>query len=122
MFSRSDRLKVLFQEEIAKALREVKDRGISGILTVTDLKLSADRKVARVYYSILGSQQQQLSSQQALERCAPFIRHLLRKRLAIKVIPEVVFVFDETPQKADRVEKLLRKIELDRIDPESEGR
>ena len=120
MFSRSARLKELFKEEIVRALRSVKDPGISGILTVTELKLAPDRKLVTVYYSVLGSKEQQHSTQQALERCAGFVHQVLKKRLSIKVIPTVVFVFDETSQKADRVEKLLRKIELERVDSERE--
>ena len=55
MFSRNDRLRELFRTEIVKALREVKDPGLSGFLTITDVEISADRKTAKVFYSILGS-------------------------------------------------------------------
>ncbi len=108
---RSDRLRELFREEISKVLRELKDPGLTGFFTLTDLQLSKDRKKATVYYSILGSDRERENARQALARSAPYIKHLLRKRIHIKVIPEVVFEFDSTPQKASRIDKLLLKLE-----------
>lgn len=114
MFERSDRLKELFREEIVEALRGVKDPGVAGFMTVTGVDLSADRKTVTVYYSIIGDPRQQKSTAKALERSAPYIRHVLRKRLSIKVIPQVVFEYDETPKKASRIDKLLLDIEKER--------
>jgi len=94
-----------------KALREVKDPGISGLLTLTDLELSVDRKNLTVYYSVLGTTQESKRTSRALDRCAPFIHHLLIKRLSLKLIPKIVFRFDDTPRRASRVDKLLGDIE-----------
>ena len=111
MFSRGERLRELFRVELSLALRGVKDPGLSGFLTVTDLNLSPDMKSATVYYSVLGSLQERERTAKALERCAPYLRQVLRKRLALRVIPHFAFVFDETPQKASRIDKLLLQIE-----------
>lgn len=111
MFSRSDRLRELFRFEVSRALRGVKDPGLSGFLTVTDLILSPDMKTATVFYSILGSDRERQSTAKALERSAPYIRQVLRKRLSIKMIPNIVFTYDDTPEKASRIDKLLLKIE-----------
>ncbi len=112
-FSRSDRLKELFKEEIALALRGVKDPGLGGFLTVTDLELAADRKTCTVFYSILGSENERQNARKALERAAPYIRQVLRKRLALKMIPHISFVYDDTPKKASRIDKLLLDLEKD---------
>ena len=111
MFSRSDRLRELFRVEVSQALRGVKDPGLSGFLTMTDLELSADKKTVTVYYSIIGSAAQRESTAQALERASPFLRQVMRKRLALKTIPQFVFVYDDTPQKASRIDKLLLDLE-----------
>ena len=110
MFERNDRLKELFKSELMTALRLVKDPGISGFMTVTDIEIGTDRKVVKVFYSILGSEEQRLSTAKALERCSLFIRKLMRKRLALKVFPQFVFCFDDTPRKASRIDKLLDQI------------
>jgi len=114
MFERSDRLKELFREEIVLALQGVKDPGIAGFMTVTGVDLSADRKTVKVWYSIIGDPREQKSTAKALERSAPYIRHVLRKRLSIKVIPQVIFEYDDTPKKASRIDKLLLDIEKER--------
>ncbi len=111
MYARSERLRELLRTEVARALRGVKDPGLSGFMTVTDLALSADLKTATVYYSILGSGRERQSSAAALERASPYIRQVLRKRLTLKLIPHLVFLYDETPRKASRIEQLLMKIE-----------
>lgn len=111
MFSRSERLKELFRTEIVRALEGVKDPGLSGFLTVTDAELSPDKKIVRVFYSILGSEHDRASAAKALERAAPFIRQVLRKRLTLKMIPQIVFVYDDTPAKASRIDKMLLDIE-----------
>jgi ribosome-binding factor A len=111
MFERSERLKELFHEEIVLALKGVKDPGVAGFMTVTDVQLSTDRKTVKVFYSILGDPRQQKSTAKALERSAPYLRHVLRKRLSIKVIPQVVFEYDDTPKKASRIDKLLLDLE-----------
>ncbi|MFA6004651.1 MAG: 30S ribosome-binding factor RbfA [Elusimicrobiota bacterium] len=112
MFERNERLRELFHAEITKALREVKDPGLSGgLLTVTDVELSVDRKTVTVHYSVLGSAQDRAHCARALERCAPYIHHLLIKRVKLKLVPRIVFSFDDTPRRAARVDKLLGQLE-----------
>lgn len=110
-FTRSDRLKELFREELVLALRGVKDPGLSGLLTVTDLTLSPDKKTAMVFYSIIGSERQRQTSAEALERASPYLRQVLKKRLSLKLIPHLVFTYDDTPARAARIEKLLIQLE-----------
>lgn len=107
MYSRNDRLKEVFRAEITTALRTVKDPGLSGFLTITDVELSVDRKIVTVYYSIMGSPAEKKSTEKALERSAMYIRALLKKRLSLSMIPTPVFRYDDTPLKATRVDKLL---------------
>lgn len=110
MYARSERLKELFKVEILRALQGVKDPGLAGLLTVTDLELSQDKKLVRVYFSVVGSKEQRESTRRALERASPYIRQVLRKRISIKTIPQIVFAYDETPEKASRIDKLLLEI------------
>jgi len=110
MHKRSDRLRGLFMAEIALALKDVKDPGITGFLTITDLELSGDMKTARAYYSLLGSLEDRASTQKALERAVGFLRRRLYSKLRLKFIPNLVFLYDETPSKAGRVETLLARL------------
>ena len=110
-FKRSDRLKGLFLEEIVQAVRELKDPGLSGFLTITDVSVTQDLKEAKVFYSMLGSPIDKEMAAKALERSVGFLHRRLFERLSIRRIPVLRFVYDETPEKAQRVEMLLAKIE-----------
>jgi ribosome-binding factor A len=114
MYDRAERLRELFKEQISELLRQVKDPGLTGFLTVTDLDLAADRKSAVVYYSILGSEAERDSAAKALERAAPYLRSLLKKKVSIRTIPTLRFEFDDTPRKASRIDALLHKLEKER--------
>lgn len=110
MFSRNDRLKELIRAELLVVMREVKDPGIAGFMTVTDLTLSQDRKTAKVFYSIMGTPEERKSTAKALERSAMYIRRLMRERLSLKMTPQFVFVYDDTPERATHIDKLLNKL------------
>ncbi|MBI4371963.1 MAG: 30S ribosome-binding factor RbfA [Elusimicrobia bacterium] len=114
MFDRAERLKELYKRLVNELLREVKDPGLAGFLTVTDLELSADRKTAVVHYSILGSDAERARAAKALERAAPYLRGLLRKRAAVKIVPQLVFSYDDTPRQAARIDALLHRLEKER--------
>lgn len=111
MFSRSERLKELFLHEVSALVAQLKDPGLAGFLTITGVELSADTKTARVFYSVLGSAMDRESTARALERSAKHLRSALIRRLDIKYVPKLVFVFDETPERAYRVETLLNRIQ-----------
>ncbi|HEX4049095.1 MAG TPA: 30S ribosome-binding factor RbfA [Elusimicrobiota bacterium] len=114
MYDRAERLKELFKEQVTELLRQVKDPGLTGFLTVTGLDLSADRKTATVFYSVLGSDAERASAGKALERAAPYLRELLKKKVAIRTIPNLKFEYDDTPKKASRIDALLLKLEKER--------
>lgn len=113
-FSRNDRLKELYKELLSTLLREVKDPGLTGFLTVTDTDLSADRKTLKVFYSILGTNAQRDLTGKALERAAPYLRELLKKKVAVKTVPNLLFTYDETPKKASRIDALLNKLDKEK--------
>lgn len=114
MFDRAERLKELYRELVTDILREVKDPGLAGFLTVTGLDLSKDRKTATVFYSVLGTDAQRESAGKALERAAPYMRELMKKRVTVKTIPNLKFEYDDTPRKASRIDELIHKLEKER--------
>lgn len=114
MYERNDRLKELYKELVSTHLREVKDPGLVGFITVTDVDLSHDRKTLKVYYSILGTDAERERAAKALERAAPYLRELIKKKVTVKTIPNLTFVYDDTPKKASRIDELLNKLEREK--------
>jgi ribosome-binding factor A len=64
-----------------------------------------------VFYSVLGTPTERKRADRALQRCAPYIHHLLIKRLKLKLVPKIAFRYDDTPRRASRIDKLIDDIE-----------
>ncbi|MGB9822996.1 MULTISPECIES: 30S ribosome-binding factor RbfA [Thermodesulfovibrio] len=108
-YKRSQRLGVLLKEEVAQIiLHKIKDPRL-GFVTVTDVKLSDDLRQARVFISVLNSEERELSLQ-ILNEAKGFIRSEIARRLRIKIIPTFEFVFDESIERGFRIDQLLKEI------------
>ncbi len=108
--TRNERLKELFLREISAALRNVNGLNVRGILTLTGADLTRDGKILYVYYSVLGTEEERKRKELLLNANVRDVRSLLFKRLRLKVIPEIVFKFDETPEKASHIEDIFKRI------------
>lgn len=108
--TRNERLKELFLREISAALRNVNGLNARGILTLTGADLTRDGKNLYVYYSVLGTEEERKRKELLLNANAREVRSLLFKRLRLKVVPEIVFRFDETPEKASHIEEIFNRI------------
>jgi len=107
---RNERLKELFLAEISQALRNVNGINANGILTLTGSELTKDSKVLYVYYSVLGTEDDRRRKALILNANSREVRSLLFKRLRLKNVPELVFKFDDTPEKAAHLENLFKQI------------
>ncbi len=104
------------REEIADLLaRQVHDPGI-GFLTITQVKVSPDLQVARVYYTTLGDDKARRESAKALGRATPFLRRQIGSRLRLKRVPSLEFFFDESIERGDRIERILHEISAERVE------
>jgi ribosome-binding factor A len=121
--SRPERVGDQIRVEITGMLtREVHDPGI-GFLTVTRVEVSADLQHAKVYYTTLGDEKARRESARALERASPFMRPQLAGRIRLRRAPELHFFFDESVERHDRIERILRDLEQERASrpPEAEA-
>lgn len=107
---RNDRLKELFLQEISDALRKVNGINAHGLLTLTGASLTSDGKVLYVYYSVLGTDEDRRRKALLLSANAWDLRSLLFKRLRLKIVPELQFKYDQTPEQASHIEDIFSKI------------
>jgi ribosome-binding factor A len=89
---------------------ELKDPRV-GFVTVTDVRTSADLSHARVYVSVLGDEQQRRASLEGLRSAHGFLQRQLAAELHLKRTPTLEFSYDDTTDRALRVEALLAEIE-----------
>jgi ribosome-binding factor A len=111
--SRAARIGDQIRAELGDLLaREVHDPGI-GFITLTWVKVSPDLQLARVHYTTLGNEDARKQTAKALERARPFLRRQLAGRLRLRRAPELVFHYDDTVAREERVESLLAEIRGD---------
>jgi ribosome-binding factor A len=104
---RPERLSEQIKEEVSLIIAgEVEDPRV-GFVTVTEARVSPDLKHAKIYVSVLGTQQEVKESLAALKHASGFIRTQLGPMLRMKRTPELHFVYDGTVETAARIEELL---------------
>jgi ribosome-binding factor A len=105
------------RSELALLLtREVHDPGI-GFVTLTRVHVSPDLQSARVFFTSLGDEAARKSSALGLTRAVPFLRRQIGKRLRLKRVPEITFVYDESIAGQDRIEQLLNQLRTETPPP-----
>ncbi len=110
MSIRTERVASLIKEEIGSILgREYSDPGY-GFITVTEVKMTADLKIARVALSVLGKPELRERTMQMLEGEKQHIRGMLGSRLTLKYTPALQFYLDESLERADRINRLIQQI------------
>ena len=107
---RQQRVADLIRSEVATILsRGLKEHFLAPI-TVTDVEVTADLKLAKVYYTVLGGAYDKKKVVEALENAKSYIRGILRKNLVMRFIPHLEFHYDTSYEQGARIDELLNKV------------
>jgi ribosome-binding factor A len=99
----ADQIKVIVAEMLQ---RRVKDPRL-GFVTITDVRLTGDSQDATVFYTVLGSEEEQASTTAALRSATGLIRSEVGKQLGLRFTPTLTFVPDAVPENARQIDDLL---------------
>jgi ribosome-binding factor A len=113
----------VIRNEIAELLRrEIHDPAL-GFVTICDVEVSTDLKVAHVFYSVLGDDAAKESASRVLDKSRGLLRRLLARRIHLRAVPELEFRVDETAEHASRIDALLQGtiVPADELDVEDKG-
>ena len=103
------RVQDLLREEISLIIqREIRDPGL-GFITIIDVQMSEDLKIAKVHFSIYGSDEEKEKTFEALKRSRGYIKFLLGKRVKLRYMPELIFMLDDSLEKISRIEEIFKK-------------
>lgn len=106
-FSRQQRLGAQLRRSLSELLRlDVKDPSVRTV-SLTTVELSRDLSVARVYFSLLKPDDDPEPAREGLERAAGYLRRRLGRELAIRHVPELRFVHDDSIEHGARISKLI---------------
>ena len=108
--SRIDKINRELRNQISVIIQqELNDPNI-GFVTVTSVSTSPDLSYASVYFTCMGDNREKDRTQKTLNKASGYIRKLLGKRLYIKSIPDLTFIYDDTARQKAEIDKLLDKI------------
>ena len=89
-----------------------------GFVTMTSVKTTQDLRHARVYVSVLGDDEQRAATLAALSSAHGALQRRLARELRMKRTPTLEFVYDDTTDRAMRVDELLERIDRGRGEAE----
>jgi ribosome-binding factor A len=107
--SRKDRVASSIHHELTRIMQTEMHDPRLGFATVTGVKVTPDLHRARVYVSILGSEEEQEAGLAALNGARGFLRRELSHTLRLRRIPDLEIRLDRSGERGDRIERLLRE-------------
>jgi len=117
-FNRADRVAQLIHHELASAMLFNTDNPAFKGVTVTAVKLSRDLSSARIYVTFLNDENIK-ENLQALKQETKFLRHLLAEKLSLRIVPQLMFFYDESIAVGRKLSALI-DMAVKQDDPNSE--
>jgi ribosome-binding factor A len=109
-YKRAVRVGERLQQELSKIIQEMAPEHGLGFVTLTSLKLTDDLLDARVFFSVLGDEAEMVKTGETLASLTPQIRHRIATSVELRRVPRLVFEYDETPARAQKVFSILEKL------------
>jgi len=109
-FSRADRVSGLIQQVLSDLLaKDIHDPRLK-MATITNVKMSPDLKLARIYFSIYGGGGKAEAAARGFESARGFIKRTLAPKLGLRYMPDLIFFYDESFDYGSQIDNLLKKI------------
>ncbi len=108
--NRLGRIDEQYRKEISQILNyELKNPNVTGLISVTKVKVTNDLKFAKIYVSILNSKNLK-DTLAGLKKSAGFIRSELAKRVNLRNTPEIIFELDDSLEYGAKIDSILKEI------------
>src|SRR4030042_2079172 len=108
--SRHDRITEAIKQEVSLIIHdELKDPRL-GFVTITNVELTKDYRQAKIFFSVLGKEEEHKKTQEALDSAMGFIRKLVAGRLNLRFAPEIIFREDRSSEYSVRIQEVLDEI------------
>lgn len=118
MSIRTERVASLIKEEIGAILIREYSNPAFGFITVTDVKMTPDLKIAKVAFSVFANEEVRAKTMKMLDDQKPHIRGLVGSHMRLKFTPALQFFLDDTLAHVDRINTLIKQIHSDGKKPD----
>ncbi len=108
--SRHQRVEEAIRKEVSLIIHdELKDPRV-GFITITQVELTKDLRFAKIFYSVLGKEEEHKKTRLALDSAMGFIRSLVAQRINLRIATELMFKEDHSTEHSVRIEEVLNQI------------
>ena len=108
--NRQGRIDEEFRKELSQIISfELKEPSVTGMVSVTRVKVTPDLKYAKVYISMLNSKNKE-KTLEALKKSSGYIRSEIAKRINLRITPELVFEEDDSMEYGMKIDSILKDL------------
>jgi ribosome-binding factor A len=108
--ARNDKVSEALRREIGSIIQyELKDPRL-GFVTVTRVELTHDLRYAKIFFSVLGKEEERAKTKAALDSALGFIRCLIAERIRLRFVPELSFHEDRSIEYSIQIQEALDKV------------
>ena len=108
--NRQGRIDEEYRKELSQIISyELKEPSVTGMISVTRVKVTPDLKYAKVYVSLLNSKSIE-KTMQGLKESAGFMRSQVAKIVNLRITPELVFEYDDSIEHGEKIDNILKQI------------
>ncbi len=108
--ARLGRIEEEYKKELSQIISyQLKNPNVTGLISVTKVKVTNDLKYAKIYVSILNSKNMK-DTLSGLKKSSGFIRSELAKRVNLRNTPELIFELDDSLEYGARIDTILKEI------------
>jgi ribosome-binding factor A len=108
---RKERLNESLKELLGElVLTQIKDPRV-GLVTITDVDVARDLETAKVYYTVMGDDEQRAASRKGLISAKNFLRQAVGRELKMRNTPDLLFVYDDSLDRSIGIEEAIKKIQ-----------
>lgn len=99
------------QEAICPERKRGVDDSLSALASITEVEISNDLQVAKVYLSIYSDAAGKVAALKGLQRLEGYVRKHIGRQIRLRLTPEIRFILDESMERSERVLSLLKQVE-----------
>ena len=111
-FSRSDRVSGLIQKVLSQILkRDIGDPRLK-MATITEVEVSRDLKLARIYFTTPGGRQEKDAAIKGFNSARGFIKRILAHEIDLKYMPDIKFFYDDSLEYGAHIDELIKSTKI----------
>jgi len=107
---RSERVASVIKEEVGQLFQRRFSMEEFGFMTVTEVRMTPDLRQARIFVSVFGDDARKKKSLTLLEEQKQVVRSTIGRAVRLRFTPEIMFVLDDTMDRAMNLEAIFKKI------------